>query len=115
MSDANAPLRNARLTDRQLRGVSIPFLGTNNQVYCDEYLLRQKPSAKSDFCRGRLDAFGRNGDQNREHTFSRYHMKLSENESLHQPDHEMVCDRNFSAALSPTEVPKVRVMTSQVF
>ena len=40
------------------QGVSIPFLGTNNQVYCD--LLRQKPSAKSGFGRVRLDAFGRN-------------------------------------------------------
>ena len=43
--------------DRQLRGVSVPFLGTTNQVYCD---LRQKPSAKSDFSQVRLDAFGRN-------------------------------------------------------
>ena len=47
------------LTDRQLRGHSIPLLGTNNQVYCD--ILRQTPSAKSDFCRVRLDAFGRDG------------------------------------------------------
>ena len=46
------------LIDRQLKGVSVPFLGTNNQVYCN--LLRQKPSAKSDFCRMKLDAFGRN-------------------------------------------------------
>ena len=38
--------------------VSIPFLGTNNQVYCD--LLDQNPSAKSDFCRVRSDAFDRN-------------------------------------------------------
>ena len=39
-------------------------------------------------------------------------MKPSGNESLHYPDHEMICDRNFSIALPPTEAPKVRVMTS---
>ena len=41
-------------------------------------------------------------------------MKNSGNESLHCPDHEMVCDRIFfSAASPPTEAPKVRVMTLQ--
>ena len=34
-------------------------------------------------------------------------MKLSENESLHRSDPEMVCDRNFSAALPPAEAHKV--------
>ena len=67
-------------------GVSVSFLGTNNQIYGD--LLRQKPLAKSDFCRVRLDAFGRyNGGpktpKKRLHAFSRYHMKSSGNETLH--------------------------------
>ena len=53
-------MRNARLIDRQLREVSIPFLGTNNQVATLAGLLRQKPSAKSDFCLVRLGEFGRN-------------------------------------------------------
>ena len=55
----STPVRCTLKLDRQLKGVSIPFLGTNSQVYSD--ILRQKPSATSDFCRVRLDAFGFNG------------------------------------------------------
>ena len=40
-------------------------------------------------------------------------MKLSANESLHCTDYKMVVTKNFSAALPPTEDPKVRIMTSQ--
>ena len=40
-------------------------------------------------------------------------MKPSGNESLHRPDHEAICDRNFSATLPPIEAHKVRIMTSQ--
>ena len=107
--------KSREVIDWQLRGHSIPFLGTNSQVYCNLLLstsLRHKPSAKSDFCRVSLDAFGRYGgpkpapQKTPTYLFYSYHMKPSGNESLHRPDHEMVYDRNFFDCLTPDRSPQ---------
>ena len=48
--------------------------------------------------------------QNRQHTFSRYLMKPSENESLHRPDQKMVRDKNFFGCFTPARAPKFELL-----
>ena len=75
-------------------------------------LLRQKQRRKvispgSDWMRlAVIMGVQRPPPKKRQHTFSRYLMKPSENESLHRPDHEMVCDRSFFGCITPDRIPQ---------
>ena len=105
--------------DRQLRGASILSLGTNNQVSCD--ILRQTPSAKSDFCRISLDAFGRNnvGPMTPQKTASISFLSttwnLVETKAYIALITKWYVTEIYLAALPPAEAAKVRVMTSQKY